>query len=411
MAITNYQNAQLDTHKSPDYTYKPGKSDVSPDVKEVTIEKLSAVVGNVIETVSLQGTHLPNQPFIHKVNQEVMRYYYPGGQSNRTPTLQILGSKDEDITLTGTLRATKIQDIDRRTEPLTIANILERFVREGYICRFSIGSWIKYGVILEFTPEYHNDSWINWSMRILVSGDKNPITGEESEGEESTIGRVFGTDRVDYTQVAQTMANEMLTAKEDLERLRYIPKIEDSPFSITSYFDKLLEGTAVGDSIDFGEEIFESWKEIIGSVDTATTSAIAFADSVEKTTDDIQKQILLVTSQISKIYEVQQKVFNSINKISSSLGTFQRMFAWETVGHMISYGSTVLGHFQDMKKSTEREHIRTFRQVYYSKPGDTLQSISTKFFGDVSRWEEIGTINLIEPGSLLTVDTLLIIPN
>ena len=411
MAITNYPNAQLDTNRSPDYTYKPGKSDVSPDVKEVTIEKLSSSVGNVVETLSLQGTHIPNQPFIHKVNQEVMRYYYPGGQANRTPTLQILGSKDEDITLTGTLRATKIQDVDRRREPLIISNILERFVREGSICRFSIGSWIKYGVILEFAPEYHNDSWVNWSMRILVSGDRNPITGEENEGEESTIGRVFGTDSVDYTQVAQTMATEMAEAKESIEDLGYLERIQVQPFSVTGYLDKILEGTAVGDSIDFAEEVFESWKEIIGTVDSATTSAIAFADSISQTTDDIQKQILLVTSQISKIYEVQQRLFNSIHRVSSSLGTFQRLIAWETYGNMISYSSKVLGNFQEMKKSTEREYIRTFRQVYFSKPGDTLQSISTKFFGDVSKWEEIGRINLIEVGSLLQEDTFLIIPN
>ena len=217
MAINNYQTAQLDSQKSPDFTYKPGKSDISPDVKEVLIEKLDPSTGSVSETLSLQGTHLPYQPFIHRVNQEVMRYYYPGGASNRTPTLQILGSKDDDITLTGMLRATKIQDIDRRTEPLTISNILERFVREGYACRISIGSWIKYGVLVEFTPEYHHDSWIDYSLRILVSGDRNPITGEESEGEESTIGRVFGTDSVDYTQVAQTMATEMVEAKESIE--------------------------------------------------------------------------------------------------------------------------------------------------------------------------------------------------
>ena len=119
----------------------------------------------------------------------------------------------------------------------------------------------------------------------------------------------------------------------------------------------------------------------------------------------------MVTSQISKIYEVQQRLFNSINRVSSSLGTFQRLIAWETYGNMISYSSKVLGNFQEMKKSTEREYIRTFRQVYFSKPGDTLQSISTKFYGDVSRWEEIGRINLIEVGSLLQEDTLLIIPN
>ena len=412
MALRNYQDTQQDLKRSPSFSHKTGSSDTGPDIKEFKIEVLDSQTGAVKETLSLQGTHLPHVPFSHPVSQQAIKYYYPGGQAKRTPTVQILGSMDEEVTLSGQFRATKIQDVSRRTEPLIISNILERLVREGNVCLFSIGDWLKYGVLVEFRPDYFNDAWLNWSLRLMIIGDKNPITGIESSGDANEIARVFGTDTAeDFSQVAQTMADDLLATKNDLEGSGYIPRINVSPFSISGYLNSLIEGTAVGDLVDFGQSVFDNWKEIIRSVDAVTSEAVRFSEQVERTAEDIQRQILLITSQISKIYAIQQNLFVAVSKVGSSVDTFTRLLAWNTIGDMIAYTHRLQGNFADLKLSTEREEITNFKEVYFSKHEDTLQSISTRFFGNPDRWEDLGQINNIEVGETLKVDTLLIIPN
>ena len=413
MALRQYRNAQQGLSQKPIFSYKKkGGFDTSPDITEFVVEALDPQNGTVKESLTLAGGHVPFSPFSHPVSQQVMKYYYPGGQANRVPTVQVLGSMDEEVTLTGKLWATRIQDVNRRKEPLLISNIMERLVREGNVCRFTLGDWIKYGVLLEYSPEYTNDATISYRLRLLVIGDKNPITGEEVSGEEDTVARVFGTDTSqDFSQVAQEIVNDLEAEKADLEATGYIPKINVVPFSISGYLSRLVEGTPVGDVVDFGRAVYNGWTDIIRTIDTVTTSAVNFSEQIERTAEDLQRQILLITSQISKIYAIQENLFTAVSKVDSSIDTFGRLLTWNTIGNMISYTNRLQGNFSDLKKSTEREEVRNFKEIYFTKEGDTLQSISTKFFGNSDRWEELAQINNIEIGETLNEDTFIVIPN
>ena len=46
--------------------------------------------------------------------RKFLSFIIPGGRLNRTPTLHVLGSMDEDIVLNGKFKATKIQDIGQK---------------------------------------------------------------------------------------------------------------------------------------------------------------------------------------------------------------------------------------------------------------------------------------------------------
>ena len=411
MALRSYQDAQQNLQGSQVWSYKQGGLDVGPDLTEFLIQALDPQNGTVKENLTLQGTFLPHQPFERSVSQEIMRYYYPGGQAIREPTVQVLGSMEEDVTLRGEFRATKIRDTDRRTEPLILSDVLDRLVKEGNVCRFTIGSWIKYGVLAEWRPNYHTDSWISWTMRLMIIGDKNPITGAEEEGE-AEISRIFGTsDAEDASQISESMLADMFATKTDLENSGYIPRISVQPFSISGYLGKLIEGTPVGDLVDFGRSVYQGWTDIIASVNNVTSSAVTFSEEIERTAEDIQRQILLITSQISKVYEIQQNLFTAVNRVESGVDTFSRLLAWNTIGDMIAYTHRIQGNFSDLKRSVEREEVTNFREIYFVKEGDTLQSISSRFYGNPDRWDEIRQLNNLEVGADLAVDYLLIIPN
>ena len=395
------------------YSYNKTKNppSIQPDVTEFLIEVLDPQTGSITETLSLSGTHIPHAPFSRNIQQEAIKYYYPGGQANRVPTIQVLGSMEDDVVLAGRLFSTRIPDIQRRREPMLISSILERLTKEGNACRFTIGEWIRYGIITEFQPRYYHDANVEYQMRLLISGNINPITGEEEEAE-NAVARVFDTSEAqDFSQVAQEITNELLAEKSALEASGYVPKINVVPFSISDYLSRLVEGTAVGDVVDFGRSVFQNWIEIIRTIDLVTSSAVAFSEEVERTAEDIQRQILLITSQISKLYKIQENLFVAVSKVDSGLDTFTRLLTWNTLGDMVAYTHRLQGQFSDLKKATEREEIRNFKEIYFSKPDETLQSISTKFFGTPSRWQELSEINGLSLGEDLKPDTLLVIPN
>ena len=157
---------------------------VAQDITELLIEQLDLDTGGVIESLVLEGTNLPHQPFMRSVRQDAVKYYYPGGPPDRRPTVQILGSMDEDVTLKGKLKATKIQGEQRRNDPTIISNIIERFTREGKPVRVQFGQWIKYAVIIQTTPQYHTDADIDYEIAFMILGDENPITGEATTRDE-----------------------------------------------------------------------------------------------------------------------------------------------------------------------------------------------------------------------------------
>ena len=161
--------------------------------------------------------------------------------------------------------------------------------------------------------------------------------------------------------------------------------------------------------MDFGVEVYEEWKNTVQTIDDFTNETVRFSEQVEKTFQEIQTQVLFVTNQISKIYEVQQNLFLALDNVASGAGAFTRLLAWNTIGDIINYTGRLQGDFKDYGNSVEKEGVSSIRDTYFSKEGDTLQGISTKFYNTPDRWQELKDINLLGDG-LLPPDSFLIIP-
>ena len=128
------------------------------------------------------------------------------------------------------LKLQKFKILGRRNEPLIISGILERFVREGNVCLFQLGNWIKYGMLVQSSPKYKTDSEIDWEIRIMVIGDKNPITGESFDSKENDIARIFSSDSsIDPTTIVQEFAQQIDANRKELEQ-SYLPKVTISEF-------------------------------------------------------------------------------------------------------------------------------------------------------------------------------------
>lgn len=363
------------------------------DINEFIIQTLDSDSGSVKETLTLSGTHLPFQPFSAQVAQEVEKFYYPGGQLNRIPTVHVLGSMDENVVIRGRFKATKIQDVDRRNEPLTISGILERFVREGNVCLFQLGNWIKYGMLVSTNPQYKTDSDISWEIEILVIGDKNPITGESLEEENEEVARVFSSDEAeDPTVLAEQIARTIDENRQELEG-SYLPPVQVNPFSIKAYLSGLLEKGPLGDVASVAQDVYDAYTGIMRVADSILDQIEEFASIVDKTSFEINKAVSQVSSLVSRMYSIQEDLFVSYARVSNNLSTFSRLGSFNTLGNLVNLSNSLLIDFNSIERNLRQEQIAFVFRSYVTKEGDTYQSIATRFYGNWDRWQELRDTN------------------
>lgn len=409
MARREYTISQTSLDRKPSYSHNIRNHQIGRDINEFVISTLNPDTGNIQETLTLSGTHLPFQPVTTPVSQEILKFYYPGGQTKRTPTVQVLGSMEEDVVLTGRFKATKIQDVDRRNEPLIISDILKRFTEQGNVCLFQLGNWIKYGLIRQALPKYKTDADIDWEIRICVIGDKNPITGESLKEESNSIVRVFSSDEIEDTSaLVDKITQQINENRQDTEKT-YLPKISLTPFSIKSYLNKLREVEPIGEIVSVGEAVYDGYLFVIGTVDSVLDNLEEFSEIVEKTSFNIQKIALSIQSNISRLYKIQQDIFLAYNRVSSSFDAFTRLNAYNAIGNLFNLSNNLLLDLNNAQEAVRTEQFSSIQTVHITRANDTYQSISNKYYGTWERWEEIKNFNTgsdtLQGGEVLIIPT------
>ena len=162
--------------------------------------------------------------------------------------------------------------------------------------------------------------------------------------------------------------------------------------------------------VQFGDvaiDVYSYYTQLLGIVDSVIDQIEEFDSIVDKTVFDIQKAILDLSSQISRLYRVQTNLFTSYNKITtSSLPVFQRLGALNTYGNLINLHNTFLLDINKIDRSFKGEEATFIQRTYVTKVTDTYQSIATHFYGNFDRWEEIRDVN--NKGDLIPGEILLI---
>ena len=379
-----------------------------PDVTAFYITTIDVESKAEIETLALSGTNLPFHPFTHPVSQEIHKYYYPGGE-NRIPTLQVMGSMDESITLEGKFKSTKIYDVSRRDEPLQISNIMERLTKEGNLCKFQIGDWIRYGYIEKYSPSYLYNAEIDWQVQLTIISEQNPLE-EQQQTQDSLAGKVFSSDELDdITDIRDKVLEDVEAAKKAAEESGYLGALDIQPFSISRYLAG-LEGLApIGDVLEVGQEALDFMKDVMSSVDSVLTNLENFTNEVENATTRGLQFILFMEGQRSRLFGLHSRLYNVYSRISSSIDTVTRLSSYNPIanlGGMAFSLQSVYKSIEDRTRSSVRENIR---RVHIVKRGETLQSISVKYYGSFDRWQEIKTVNNLRT-STVSENQVLIIP-
>ena len=348
----------------------------SPDVTELKIELLDLETGRAQETLQLRGTHIPFAPFQFAVSQQVEKFYYPGGPVDRRPTIQVLGAMDEDFTLRGRLKGSKLPSQASQDEPLQILKIMQRFVKTGQPCRLQIGFFIKYVTLRNLKAEYKLDSDIQYSLDVVVIGDYNPITGEQEEQQEKITAKIFETES-DQDSIDETRAI--------IEEIRSLKN----------------EATLFG----FLDPVLDTIQDVERTLNDAVDVVEEFAEEVEKTAQKIERTLLIVERLRSRLFRIQGRLHASVNKVKRA-GNPQRLLnsfnVFALVERLINRSQLNLKKTEDNVKT---QLISTINKTYVWKMGDTWPHISVMFYNTPDRAEELRLLNnsIERPGTVVLI--------
>lgn len=368
----------------------------SVDVTELKIEQLNPETGDVEDSLILRGTHLPFQPLEFITSQEIMKYYYPGGPPERRPTVQIIGSMDEDVVLTGRLKATKLKNISQKDEPLIIAQILERFVREGKPCKIQVGFYIKFVVLKDIKITYRTNSDITYALTIAVLGNENPITGDATKEQEEISDKVFEAEsEQDISAQVEALQQEFIALKEEMKTFGYDYPIKRG--GILGFIDTLF------DTVDQVERIINEADEAINSI----------VDEIERNVQRLEKALGTVRRIRSRLYRIQTRLYGSYLSIKNATfpngsNTVRQAQSALIIGNSLQQFISNL-HLS-LKKEEDAltvEAVSFIKRTYVVKDDDTWQTIAVTFYNSPDRWQEIEQLN---PGPL-TANRIILIPN
>ena len=366
------------------------------DVTEFKIEQLNPETGEVDDTLILRGTHLPFQPLEFITTQEVMKYYYPGGPPERRPTVQIIGSMDEDVVLSGRLKATKLKNISQKDEPLIIAQIMERFVREGKPCKIQVGFYIKFVVLKDIKITYRTNNDIMYALTLAILGNENPITGDSIKEQEEISDKVFESEsEQDISVQVQELQDEFVALKEEMKTFGYDYPIKRG--GILGFIDTLF------DTVDQVERIINEADEAINSI----------IDEIERNVQRLTKALGTVRRLRSRLYRVQTRLYGSYLTVKNATfpngsSTVRQSQSALTIGNSLQ--QFIANLHLSLKKEEDAltvEAVSFIKRTYVVKEGDTWQTIAVTFYNSPDRWQEIEQLN----EGPLTTNRIIIIPN
>ena len=400
--------------------------EVGIDATELKIDQLNTETGEIDDSLILRGTHMPFQTLDPSISQDVLKFYYPGGPPNRRPTIQILGSMDEDIELNGRLKANNLP-LDKKEEPLQIASLLEDIVRAGKPCRLQIGYFIKYVVFVNVTFSYRTNSDINYRLKISILGDQNPITGDEEKETQNISKKIFETEsEEDVRDQVVAFQDEIRNMKDEVSVLGFdFPKKR-------------------GGLLGFIDSVFDAIQDFEGIVTDGIRIADDIASEVQKTVQRLETAILTVERLRSRLYGVQSRLFEAYFRFKSTINLRQRMNVFKvsnplklpTAGRpdtptpelgfepfsipnerqknqATQISNAVMSYINNLQLSLKRTEdvvrileIDKVDKTHVVTQNDTWQSLSVRYFNNIDRWQEIKELN--DNKELINLETILI---
>lgn len=361
---------------------KPGKYvDDFPEGLTIVEMKDGRLLTN--DMITLVGEFMPHDSLTFGGTQKIVKDYYAG---NSDPVVQVLGSREDNTTIRGTLKAQRISlgsVDDTRKVVLEMQKLIDAMRIRGNLVRISLGEWRRYGFIEKVSFSMRTLTRIDYEIDFTITGFYAP--------NESKLSNNDSRDQL-------VEPNKDLTNKAvGLQKL-VSTKPAEMPFTM-----------------------FDTISEAISAVGKVTGSVTKFVDD---SIADIQRLRLSANRAIGLIRNaraVVSRAKRSVSQLSHDVANLGSLFQkeWDQTSAAVKNIKTIEESKKQMVGISEvlKRLQKQFESIAKSLPmarhlvrqGETLQSISIKYYGAADNWVRIQDHNRLR-STVLAVGSVLEIP-
>lgn len=323
--------------------------------------------GQTGELVTLMGNMMPKVPFVFGGKQRIKKEHYAGYSE---PTLHVLGSEEDDITIKGTFKDKRYKDPEMKNVATEIQQLLDSIRIRGNLVRISMGEFERYAVISQCQFDLRRLSNLDYSITFAIIGFNAPTNA------------------------------------------RYLQKNKEFPFSINRDLiqaaeDFQAENDNIPDSVprSIGDQI----RELTSTIATAVATVTGFVDNILATAEDVRSSVArakgLIKYTQGKVNAYKRTVGGLDHyDIDHPLTTRYQSAKFYTGG--VAAASTLASVLERLRQRLAALRENTPIGRHLVRQGDTLQKIAIKFYGSPDNWRRIYEYNNLQTTDLSAVAIL-----
>lgn len=378
-----------------------------------------------IKEVKLVGRMMPHQPMEFGGKQNLVKEWYPG---NSEPTVQVLGAQEDNVVLKGRFQAKRYANPPGamgemfRTIPTVMAEELDGLRKRGNLCRFELGEWVRWGFVEETKLTMRTLADFDWQVSLFIIGEKPPTECKFVE-EEFALPLDLNAELINAA--AEMEANALMPFEafspglffeinaligDVATALSVVTKFVDGVIGAAENAQKLAQ-KAVG-LIKYAQAKVSNYKLQIGALnaysfkdDLADATNWSETDAVKSAKFVAQMQV--ATSKPPVLSDAQKAAAQGkASKYAVNASTQQKAIAK-------AGGKSIDQILLEMKKQFEllAKQLGLPKARHVVKSGDSLETLSMKYYQTVDRWKDIYDHNKLVDTNLATkTGTVLEIP-
>lgn len=337
-------------------------------------------VSREADAIQLLGRFSPINSLDFGGEQRIVREEYPGSSE---PTIQVLGPKETDVTIKCELRTNKFRgDASLRQAAQEYQELIDAMRLRGNLVQIVMGEWMRYGFIKATKFKLYTLQKIDAEITFEISGF-NPPKG--------------------WRVVVEADQNVIKPNKEVTDAAAaYLATAQNYP--------ETMPLTAI--------DVFNN---AIGSVATAVSTVTGFVEGViddaDKLVASANRAIGLIKNARATISKAKRNI-GAISKNAEGLGGSASSAAQgviNTINNSDHAANTIinLSSLSILLANLQKKFASYVTQVPYRRhlvrQGDTLQTISMKYYSTADNWKKVYDHNKLSSTELV-IGSILEIP-
>lgn len=335
------------------------------------------------DQVQLVGRFLPHIPFEFGGSQALAKEYYPG---NSEPTVQVLGSREDNITLKGVFKTNKFKpgasgDDSLREAAIEYQELVDAMRLRGNLVRLTLGDFKRYGFLERVRFRLNTKQFIEYEIEFFVVGFNPPTLDKTTRGDGSVIAP--------NKEVTNAAATALANAKN-------FP--EEMPQSLVDRLNSLVNDVA--EKINLVTNFVSGISSDVNAVVSSANRAIGLIKNARSFISKTKRDVGAISNSISTLGS------SFTNEADKTAATLQNVSHLHTIQRDYSSLAVLLAGLQARFQALSQT-IPMVRHLV--KNGDTLQNLAQKYYQNSELWKSIYDHNKLT-STTLVVGSVLEIP-